>query len=45
MNEEKTVTVAGVPVTVTVAGRELAVQAGRPGPAERGAALGQGAAR
>ena len=29
MNEKKTVTVAGVPVTVTVAGRELAVQVGR----------------
>lgn len=29
MNEKKTVTVAGVPVTVTVVGRELAVQ-GRP---------------
>ena len=29
MNETKTVTVAGVPVTVTVAGRELAVQVGR----------------
>ena len=29
MNEKKTVTVAGVPVTVTVVGRELAVQVGR----------------
>ena len=29
MNEKKTVTVAGVPVTITVAGRELAVQVGR----------------
>ena len=29
MNEEKTVTVAGVPVTVTVAGHELAVLVGR----------------
>ena len=29
MNEKKTVTVAGVPVTIAVAGRELAVQVGR----------------
>ena len=29
MNEKETVTVAGVPVTVTVVGRELAVQVGR----------------
>jgi len=29
VNEKKTVTVAGVPVTITVAGRELAVQVGR----------------
>jgi len=29
VNEKKTVTVTGVPVTVTVAGRELAVQVGR----------------
>ena len=29
MNEKKTVTVAGVPVTVTVVGRELAVRVGR----------------
>jgi hypothetical protein len=29
VNEKKTVTVAGVPVTVTVVGRELAVQVGR----------------
>ena len=29
MNEKKTVTVAGVPVTVTVIGRELAVRVGR----------------
>lgn len=32
MNEKKTVTVAGVPVTIAVIGRELAVQAGRSGP-------------
>jgi hypothetical protein len=32
VNEKKTVPVAGVPVTVTVAGRELAVQVGRLGP-------------
>ena len=29
MNEKKTVTVAGVPITIAVAGRELAVQVGR----------------
>ena len=29
MNEQKTVTVAGVPVTVTVIGQELVVQVGR----------------
>lgn len=29
MNERKTMTVAGVPVTVTVAGQELVVQVGR----------------
>jgi hypothetical protein len=29
VNEKKTVTVAGVPVTVTIVGRELAVQVGR----------------
>ena len=29
MNERKTVTVAGVPVTVTVVGRELALMIGR----------------
>ena len=32
MNEKKTVTVIGVPVTIAGAGRELAVQAGRFGP-------------
>ena len=29
MNEKKTVTVAGVPVTIVVVGRELAIQVGR----------------
>jgi len=32
VNEKKTVTVAGVPVTIAVAGRELAVEVGRSGP-------------
>jgi hypothetical protein len=35
VNEKKTVTVAGVPVTIAVVGRELAVQVGRVRPAGR----------
>jgi hypothetical protein len=42
VNEKKTVTVTGVPVTIAGAGRELAVQAGRFDPQ---AAAGEGGPR